>query len=87
MSEILLPMFSPRIFTVSSLTLESLIHFECILVYGVRGQKLKQIKQGEKILIGTDNSMVRTRGKGGVGEVEEDKGGIDGEGRRPDLGW
>ena len=36
MSEILLPMFSSRIFMVSSLTLKTLIHFEFILVYRVR---------------------------------------------------
>ena len=45
------------------------------------------MKQGEKILIGTDNNVVRTRGKWGVGEVEEDKGGTNSDGRRPDLGW
>ena len=35
-SEILLPMFSSRIFMVLSLIFKSLIHFEFILVYGVR---------------------------------------------------
>ena len=38
MSEILLPMFSPRIFMVLGLTFKSLIHFEFILVCGVRRQ-------------------------------------------------
>ena len=36
MSEILLPMFSSRIFMASGLTFMSLIHFEFILVCGVR---------------------------------------------------
>ena len=36
MSKILLPMVSSRIFMVSSLTFKSLIHFEFILVHGVR---------------------------------------------------
>ena len=36
MSEILLPMLSSRIFMVSGLTFKSLIHFELILVCGVR---------------------------------------------------
>ena len=36
MSKILLPMFSSRIFMVLSLTLKSLIHFEFILVCGLR---------------------------------------------------
>ena len=31
--------------------------------------------------------MVSTRGKGVTGEVEEGKGGINGDGRRLDLGW
>ena len=35
MSQILLPMFSSRIFVVSSLTFKSLIHFEFILVHSV----------------------------------------------------
>ena len=34
----------------------------------------------------TDNSMVTTRGKGSLGEREENTGGINGEGRRLDLG-
>lgn len=37
-------------------------------------------------LIDTDNSRVIIRGKG-VGEAEEDKRGIQGDGRRLDLGW
>ena len=36
MSDILLPMFSSTIVMVSGLTLKSLIHFEIILVCGVR---------------------------------------------------
>ena len=36
MSESVLPMFSSRSFIVSGLTFRSLIHFEFILVYGVR---------------------------------------------------
>ena len=36
MSESVLPMFSSRSFTVSSLTFRSLIHFEFIFVHGVR---------------------------------------------------
>ena len=36
MSKILLPMFSSRIFMVLGLTFKSLIHFEFILVYGIR---------------------------------------------------
>ena len=36
MSESVLPMFSSRSFIVSGLTFRSLIHFELILVYGVR---------------------------------------------------
>ena len=31
--------------------------------------------------------MVITRGKLGLREVEESKGGINGDGRRLDLGW
>ena len=36
MLESVLPMFSSRSFTVSGLTVRSLIHFEFIFVYGVR---------------------------------------------------
>ena len=36
MSESVLPMFSSRSFIVSGLTFRSLIHFEFIVVYGVR---------------------------------------------------
>ena len=36
MSEIVLPMFSYRIFKVSGLTFRSLIHLEFLFVYGVR---------------------------------------------------
>ena len=35
----------------------------------------------------TDNSMMITRGKARSGKVEEGEGVIDGDGRRPDLGW
>ena len=34
----------------------------------------------------TDNSMMITRGKGGWEVVDEGKGGINGDGRRLDLG-
>ena len=37
MSEILLPMFSSRVFMVSWLTFKSFMHFEFIFVYGVSG--------------------------------------------------
>ena len=37
-------------------------------------------------LINTDNSMVITRRKGGW-EAEDSIGGINGDGRRLDLGW
>ena len=48
-------------------------------------RRLKEISKEKKRLIDTDNSMVIARGKG-VEEVEEGKGGINGDGR-PDLGW
>ena len=35
MSESVLPMFSSRNFIISDLTFRSLIHFGCILMYGV----------------------------------------------------
>ena len=35
----------------------------------------------------TDNSMGITRGQGRVGEVVEGKVGVNGDGRRLDLGW
>ena len=41
----------------------------------------------QKNLVDIDNSRVITRGKGGWGETEEDKGGINGDKRRLDLGW
>ena len=41
MSEILLPMFSFRIFMVSGLTFKSLIHVELIFVCGVRAKRKK----------------------------------------------
>ena len=37
MSKSILPVFSPRSFTVSGVKFRSLIHFEFIFVYGVRG--------------------------------------------------
>ena len=36
MSSSVLPMFSSKSFIVSGLTFRSVIHFECIFVYGVR---------------------------------------------------
>ena len=36
---------------------------------------------------GHRQNRVITRGKGGFGEVEEGKGGINGDGRRLDLSW
>ena len=38
-------------------------------------------------LIDTDSSVVIPRGKVGWEEVEEGEGGINGDGRRLDLGW
>ena len=48
-------------------------------------KKVKELR--EKTLIGTDNNMVITRGKGDWGEVEEGKGEISGERKILDLGW
>ena len=45
------------------------------------------MKDLRKKIIDTDNSLVITRGKGGKEEVEEGKAGINGNGRRFDLGW
>ena len=45
------------------------------------------IKEEKKTLTDTENSMVITRGKGGREEAEEGRGGINGGGRRLDLGW
>lgn len=42
--------------------------------------------KGRKNLGDTDNSMVTTRGKGEYREVEAGKG-VNGDGRRLDLGW
>ena len=50
------------------------------------GHKQKNPKQ-KTTLIDTNNSIVITRGKGGVGKVEEDIEGINGDGNRLDLGW
>ena len=43
-------------------------------------------KKTKRKLIDTNNSMVITRGKVGWEEVEEGKGGANGDGRRCDLG-
>ena len=47
---------------------------------------MKGLGEKKKTLIDTDNNMVIARGKG-VGEVEEDKVGINGGGRRLEFGW
>ena len=46
-------------------------------------------KKGEGIKQNTqrDNSIVIARGKGGLEDVEKDIEGINGDGRRLDLGW
>ena len=36
MSKSVLPMFASKSFIISGLTFRSLIHFECVFVYGVR---------------------------------------------------
>ena len=46
---------------------------------------IKKKKREEKKKRNTN--LVITRGKGGAGRVEEVKGGINGDGRRHDLGW
>ena len=46
-------------------------------------KKTKQNKTKQKTLIDADNSIMITRGGG---EVEEGTGGINGDGRRLDLG-
>ena len=52
------------------------------------GEKSENIKpKKKKTLIDTDSSMVITRGKGGWWEVEEGKGGINGDGSKVNLGW
>ena len=50
------------------------------------GEKCEGIKQN-KNLIDRDNSTVITRGEGPCREVEKGKEGINGDGRRLDLGW
>ena len=50
------------------------------------GEEGKGIKQ-KKTLIDTDSTMVISIWKGGVGEVEEGKVGINSDGRRLDFGW
>ena len=49
------------------------------------GEEGKGIKQRKKI-VDRDKSMLTTTGKGQWGEVEEGKEGINGDGRRLDLG-
>ena len=52
------------------------------------GEGIKQKnKNKDKKLIDTENSIVITREKGEIGEVEDCKGGINGDGRKLDLGW
>ena len=52
------------------------------------GEGIKQKnKNKDKKLIDTENSIVITREKGEIGEVEDSKGGINGDGRKLDLGW
>ena len=52
------------------------------------GDWLKKMKAlNKKKLIDTDNSMVTTRGKERRGRQKKVKGGINGDGRRLDLGW
>ena len=55
------------------------------MVLGSWVKKMKVLSK-EKNLIDTDNSMVITRGKGGWGEVEEGKEGINGDEKRLGLG-
>ena len=51
------------------------------------GEGIKQKnKNKDKKLIDTENSIVITREKGEIGEVEDSKGGINGDGRKLDLG-
>ena len=50
-------------------------------------EKVKRLSKNNKKLTGIDYSMVMTRGEGGWGDVEDGKGGINGDGRRLDLGW
>ena len=49
-------------------------------------KKVQGLSKLKKNLIGTDNSMVITREKGGGGGRREYRG-INGDGRRRDLGW
>ena len=51
---------------------------------GLGKKKAKRLRT--KNLIGTDNSVVITRGQGVWGEVEEDKGETNGDGRRKETG-
>ena len=43
---------------------------------------MKGLSKTTKKLVDRDNSMVMTRGKGKWGQVEEDKGGINGDERK-----
>ena len=52
-----------------------------------KGEGIKQTNKQTTKLIDTDNSMVITGGKREMGEVEESKGGINGDRRRLDLRW
>ena len=52
---------------------------------GGLGEKHKGIKQKQKTLIDSDNSKGITTEKRRWGEVEEDKGVINGEGKRLDF--
>lgn len=52
---------------------------------GDNGEGIKQRKRKKK-LVGTDNSVVITKGQGGWWEAVEEKAGINSD-RRPDLRW
>ena len=51
---------------------------------GALGDWRKQTKQNKTKLIDINNNMVITRGKEGWGEVEDSKGGVNGDGKRLD---
>ena len=50
------------------------------------GDWVKKVKELRKKLIDSDNSIVINRRKRGWGQVEEDKGLINSDGKRLDLG-
>ena len=54
---------------------------------GEKGKGIKQKTKQNKTLTDTDNSMLITRRKGGWREVEEGKGGIDGDRMGLNFGW